>query len=216
LLNKKIIKYFLMLGAVVPALAHAEEIARLESARGQVRLVEDAGVASLITAADGSIRLPSDWRQVDITMVSRLNNRQTALILAYADRTCAAKQALLVITPTRIWGPYAIGACEQAMAYQVTANEDALVAMPADGRSRNAWVYSSDDSALRGPARISLPDNLARLAGPAADTASAPAVKPASPPPPTMPAGPVAVPPPPIAAPAKPAAPLAPARRAFA
>jgi hypothetical protein len=109
-----------------------------------------------------------------------------------------------VITPTNIWGPYAIGACEQAMAYQVTANEEALVAMPADGRSRNAWVYSSDDSALRGPARVNLPDNLSRLAGPAADTASAPTVKP----PPALvplPVAPVAAQAPPVPAPAKPA-----------
>lgn len=143
--------------------ASANELARFDSVRGPVQLVDEGGRAALLIDSGARIQLPSDWRQTSVAMSAKLAGSQTAFVVSYADRRCEARQALMVITPSRVWGPYALGDCEDAMAFQVSARGDALVAIRADGTTQRAWVYTSDDNAFRGPTDVVLPSKLSSL-----------------------------------------------------
>src|SRR5450830_1383646 len=100
----------------------AAEISSFESSRGQVLVYEDAGRASFQFEQGGRLNLPADWRETNVERTVPLKNQNTAVVVSYADSKCAASQALIVITPSKIWGPYHLGGCEETLAYQLSSD----------------------------------------------------------------------------------------------
>lgn len=144
--------------------SYAAEISRFMSTSGSVQLNETNGRALLRFDQSGKIAtLPADWRETSIERVVSLNKQATGVVISYASGVCASRQALMVITPTMVAGPYQLGGCEDSLAYQVSNDRDAFVAIRTDAQPVMAWVYNANTREFRGPATVTLPNSLARL-----------------------------------------------------
>lgn len=190
-----------------PASAQADgPISRHETARGAITHHENAaGHAYLKIERTGKhIPLPQDWRYTKVEHTMDLAS-EAAIVVSYADQRCDARLALIVVTPTTVWGPYALGECDEMLAYQRSMDGHAFVAIRSDGPQPLAWTYSTRDQNFRGPAQVSLPPSLAALA--AATPPASPELpgrpRPATPSAPPAAPAPRAAPPKPVFTPAE-------------
>lgn len=190
----------LLLGLVLtPAGARADElISRHDTVRGVITHHETStGNAYLKIDGTGQhIPLPRGWLYTNVEHTMDLVS-ESAIVVSYADSQCDARLALIVVTPTTVWGPYALGDCNEMLAYQRSTDGNAFVAIRSDSQQPLAWTYSIRDQEFRGPARASLPPSLAALTStagpipPAAPARTAPSTpQPAPPSSPTRPAPP--------------------------
>lgn len=144
----------------------ANQISQFETVRGPIRHFEkEDGKAHLLLQRTGRrVALPAHWKNTNAEQTMSLGS-QTAVVVSYSDDGCDARLALLVVTPTVIWGPYQLGQkCDDVLAYQRSEDGTAFVAIRADGSFPAAWVYSALDEKFRGPALIPLPGGLATMA----------------------------------------------------
>ncbi|MBK9445818.1 MAG: hypothetical protein IPO00_06865 [Betaproteobacteria bacterium] len=89
------------------------------------------------------------------------------MVVSYADAGCDSRQALVVVAPSKVWGPYALGGCGETLAIQTSDDGDSLVAMRMEVNP-TAWVYTASDANFRGPVKVRLPARLQQLAQSAA------------------------------------------------
>ena len=183
--------FSVMAGLLMHVQAHSASvlIKEVQTVRGRIQLLENERSQSFLVFADEArqLVLNSAWQNANIEHTTQIGN-QTAIVLGYSDMACSSRQALLVVTPQRVWGPYQLGGCDDVLIYQRgEANDSFVVMSPSDSM---AWVYTVSDERFRGPARIDLPAQLRQFSRPAIATAPVPPPVPLSPPAPA----PIAIP----------------------
>ena len=161
LLNPK--KWLLFLSLLLPSFYQAHAAATLikevSSVRGLMQLVENEQLNSFLVfpQEQRQLALNSAWRDTNIEYLTQVGD-QTVVVMAYADRSCSSRQALVVVTARRVWGPYQVGGCDNTLIYQRSETKDSFVVLnPNDAM---AWVYTAKDERFRGPAIIDLPEQL--------------------------------------------------------
>lgn len=142
------------------------EIRSLPSSIGTVTHFEfPKGDAYLLVRSTGKrLLLPRSWRQSNVEQVFQLGP-QTAVVVSHSDNRCASKLSLIVLTPSKVWGAYNLGNCDDVMAYQQSADGSELVAVRVEGGTPLAWTYSASEQAFRGPVSVSLPASLQSFIG---------------------------------------------------
>lgn len=152
------------LAVTTSGLLQAAEVSHFNSTNGPVRFNEMSGRASFQFEQSGKTAyLPDDWRESTVERVVALSGPTTAVVISYSSVTCAARQALMIITKDQVAGPYQLGGCEDSLAYQVSIDRNSLVAIRTDARPVFAWVYTADTREFRGPTTVVLPGSLAKL-----------------------------------------------------
>lgn len=142
------------------------EIDAFQSVRGEIVQLENLHGESLLRFADNTrITFPSVWRETSVVHVIPLS-QQTAVLLSSSEPGCGAQMSLVVIDATVVWGPYAVGRCNDTLAYQRSDDSESLVAFQLNGTNRLAWVYSADEHTFHGPSVVTLPSRLLRMAQP--------------------------------------------------
>jgi hypothetical protein len=139
--------------------AGAVLIKEVPSVRGRMQLVENEQLNSFLVfpQEQRQLILNSAWRNTNIEYLTQVGD-QTVVVMAYSEALCSSRQALVVVTPRGVWGPYQLGGCEDTLIYQRSEAKDSFVALnPMDAM---AWVYTANDEKFRGPARIDLPEQL--------------------------------------------------------
>jgi hypothetical protein len=159
------ISWRLILATVIGLLIHFQALGanlvvkEIQSVRGRVQLVENERAQSFLEFVDEHrvLNLSSGWQSTNIEYSTQIGD-QTAIVMGYSDAACSSRQALLIVTAKRIWGPYQLGGCEDTLIYQRGEANDSFVAM--NPRDSMAWVYTVSDERFRGPAAIELPEQL--------------------------------------------------------
>jgi hypothetical protein len=168
-------------------------IAQYDTLRGNVEHWEEKGVSQLRLTREGrTLNLDRNWRNANIDSVTKLNDGNTAMVVSYAEGRCSARQSLIVMTMSTIYGPYELGDCEDTLAYQRSDDGNAFVVMRLAARETLAWVYTVADGNFRGPAIVELPQQLRGLAN-SASRRAAPAAQSARVAPPAINSKPVLV-----------------------
>ena len=123
------------------------------------------------------VQLPDDWRESTVETTMDLDG-DTAVVMSYRTAQCDSQTALVVISGNTVWGPYQLGGCGDMLAFQRSEDGKSFVAMQMNGRSSEAWTYSSKDKNFRGPLKVDLPGLLHGLSKARPQVAAAPASRP--------------------------------------
>jgi hypothetical protein len=145
----------------VPARAQNTEITRFRTMHGDVSHIENVAGASFLNFSQkgGMVSLPPDWKNVNVDDVMNLHG-QTAILMSHSQGLCGSRSSLLVVTSQALLGPYPLGECEDVLIHQRSEDGKSLIVIRAEQVGGLAWLYSSDETSFRGPAKIVLPESL--------------------------------------------------------